>query len=136
MNKLHILLVEDNEGDILLTTETLEEGHISNKISIARDGLEAINILDSSSINNQDLPDLVLLDINLPKVNGFAVLKHIKDSNTLSHLPVIMLTTSASPADKIMANEFKASNYLIKPAEIIDFIKAINKIEIFGTFAY
>jgi len=132
MNPLHILLVEDNEGDILLTTETLEEGNISKKISIARDGLEAITLLDSTSINNQDLPDLVLLDINLPKINGFAVLEHIKKTNTLSHIPVIILTTSGSPADKIMANELKASNYLIKPAEIEDFIIAISKIESLG----
>jgi CheY-like chemotaxis protein len=132
MNPLHILLVEDNEGDILLTTETLEESNLLKKISIARDGLEAITLLDSYSINNQDLPDLVLLDINLPKINGFAVLEHIKKTNTLSHIPVIILTTSGSPADKIMANELKASNYLIKPAEIEDFIIAISKIESLG----
>ncbi len=132
MNPLHILLVEDNEGDILLTTETLEETNLSKKISIARDGLEAITLLDSSSFNNQDLPDLVLLDINLPKINGFAVLEHIKKTNTLSHIPVIILTTSGSPADKIMANELKASNYLIKPAEIEDFVIAISKIESLG----
>ena len=132
MNPLHILLVEDNEGDILLTTETLEETNLSKKISIARDGLEAITLLDSYSFNNQDLPDLVLLDINLPKINGFAVLEHIKNANTLSHIPVIILTTSNSPADKIMANELKASNYLIKPAEIEDFVIAISKIESLG----
>ncbi|MEI8099560.1 MAG: response regulator [Sediminibacterium sp.] len=132
MNPLHILLVEDNEGDILLTTETLEETNLSKKISIARDGLEAITLLDSYSFNNQDLPDLVLLDINLPKINGFAVLEHIKKTNTLSHIPVIILTTSGSPADKIMANELKASNYLIKPAEIEDFVIAISKIESLG----
>ncbi|MCX6300179.1 MAG: response regulator [Bacteroidetes bacterium] len=129
---MHILLVEDNEGDILLTTETLEETNLSKKISIARDGLEAITLLDSYSFNNQDLPDLVLLDINLPKINGFAVLEHIKKTNTLSHIPVIILTTSGSPADKIMANELKASNYLIKPAEIEDFVIAISKIESLG----
>jgi CheY-like chemotaxis protein len=132
MNPLHFLLVEDNEGDILLTTETLEEGNLSKKISIARDGLEAITLLDSYSINNQDLPDLVLLDINLPKINGFAVLEHIKKANTLSHIPVIMLTTSNSPADKLMANELNASDYLIKPAEIEDFVSAINKINPLG----
>jgi len=132
MNLLHILIVEDNEGDILLTTETLEEGNLSKKISIARDGLEAIKLLDTSSINNQELPDLVLLDINLPKVNGFAVLKHIKEANTLSYLPVIMLTTSVSPADKLMAKELNANDYLIKPAEIEDFVSAINKIESLG----
>ena len=132
MNPLHILLVEDNEGDILLTTETLEGSKLLKKISIARDGLEAINLLDSSSVNNQNLPDLVLLDINLPKINGFAVLEHIKKANTLNHIPVIILTTSGSPADKIMANELKASNYLIKPAEIEDFVIAISKIEALG----
>jgi CheY-like chemotaxis protein len=132
MNPLHILIVEDNEGDILLTTETLEESNLSKKISIARDGLEAITLLDSSFINKQDLPDLVLLDINLPKINGFAVLEHIKNANTLSHIPVVILTTSGSPADKIMANELKASNYLIKPAEIEDFVIAFSKINPLG----
>lgn len=135
MNQINILLVEDNEGDIFLTTETLEDGNITNRISIARDGLDAIDLLEKSVTNSQDLPDLVLLDINLPKVNGFAVLKHIKDSNSLGHIPVIILTTSNSPEDKKMATELKANNYLFKPAEINDIIIAINKIGNFGNFA-
>lgn len=135
MQQLHILIVEDNEGDILLTSETLEEGNLSKKISIARDGLEAINLLENSSSNIHELPDLVLLDINLPKINGFTVLKHIKDSEPLSHIPVIILTTSSSPADRLLAAEYNACNYLTKPAEVIDFIQAINEIGKFGKFA-
>lgn len=87
MNNLkpnHILLIEDNEGDILLTTEALEEKSIAKKISVIRDGKDAIDYLDRLANNNQyELPDIILLDINLPKKNGHEVLHHIKESESL-----------------------------------------------------
>ncbi len=130
MNSIHILLVEDNEGDILLTTEALEESRIINKISVLRDGAAAINFFKSLKLK-EEVPDLILLDINLPKKNGIEVLKFIKENNLYKHLPVIMLTTSSSEKD-IMASYRNYSNcYITKPIDVADFIKAISKIEDF-----
>ncbi|MEO6542278.1 MAG: response regulator, partial [Ferruginibacter sp.] len=100
MKAIHILLVEDNEGDIMLTTEALEEGKIANKISIVKDGKHAIDFLNKKGgYENASLPDLVLLDINLPKKNGHEVLQYIKHAEALKQIPVIMLTTSSSEKD-------------------------------------
>ncbi len=100
MKNVHILLVEDNEGDILLTVEALEEGRIANVIEVARDGQEAIDKLEIDLKNNQ-LPDLILLDINLPKMNGHEVLERLKETEGLKHIPVIILSTSSSDMDNL-----------------------------------
>src|SRR5690606_17310811 len=100
MKPLHILLVEDNEGDILLTTEALEEGGVSNTLSIARDGQEAIWYLEKKGdFTDSPTPDIILLDINMPRKNGQEVLAFIKQSDHFRHIPVIMLTTSSSERD-------------------------------------
>lgn len=132
MNKAHILLVEDNEGDILLTKEAFEERQIINKISIARDGEDAINFLeliDKSEIKNY--PDIILLDINLPKKNGHEVLKFIKNSDKFKHIPVLVLTTSSSEKDVREAYNNHVNSYITKPTTMTDFIDAISKIEDF-----
>jgi CheY-like chemotaxis protein len=98
MKNVHILLVEDNEGDILLTVEALEEGRIANVIEVARDGQEALNKLQNDFVDKK-LPDLILLDINLPKMNGHEVLEKLKKNDDLKHIPVIMLSTSSSEMD-------------------------------------
>ncbi|WNH12459.1 response regulator [Thalassobellus suaedae] len=132
MKNVHILLVEDNEGDILLTTEALEEVKLANTVSIARDGEAAIKFLNKEApYQNEEEPDLILLDINLPKVNGQEVLKHIKSSEHLKHIPVIVLTTSSSYEDVTSSYRSYANCYIVKPVEIDDFIKAIGQIENF-----
>ena len=96
MNEIHILLVEDNEGDIVLTKETFLDARIKNKVSIVRDGEEAINFLNNKVANEIDLlPDLILLDINLPKIDGKEVLQYIKNNDLLKKIPVVILTTSS-----------------------------------------
>lgn len=96
----HVLLIEDNEGDILLTTEALEERDLADKITVIRDGKLAIEYLDNLAIKDiNNLPDIILLDINLPKKNGHEVLHHIKESLHLKQIPVIMLTTSSAEQD-------------------------------------
>ncbi len=129
MKPIHILLVEDNEGDIMLTTEALEEGKIVNKISVMRDGKLAIDFLNSSK--GLEFPDLVLLDINLPKRSGHEVLQFIKSTEHIKHLPVIMLTTSSAPKDINQAYKSFASCYITKPVDVMDFMDAIGKIESF-----
>lgn len=132
MRPIHILLVEDNEGDILLTIDAFEEGRISNKISVVRDGNEAIDFLkQSGKYVNRELPDLILLDINLPKKNGHEVLSFIKYTDWLRHIPVIILTTSSSESDIEKAYKNFVSCYITKPIEVNDFLNAISKIEDF-----
>jgi len=130
MKNVHILLVEDNEGDILLTVEALEEGRIANVIEIARDGQEAIDKLEIDLKNNQ-LPDLILLDINLPKLNGHEVLEKLKKNENFKHIPVIILSTSSSEIDILKSYSNHANCFITKPVEIEDFVKAIESIEDF-----
>lgn len=130
--EIHILLVEDNEGDIVLTTEALEEGKINNSLSIVRDGWEAIQFLEKKNgYENVNLPDLILLDINLPKISGHGVLKHIKKHDDLKHIPVVMLTTSSSEADILKSYQNHSSCYITKPVDINKFIDVIATIENF-----
>lgn len=133
MKQVHILLVEDNEGDIFLTTETIEDRKIINKISIVRDGEEAIEFLENKGgYDEVELPDLVLLDINLPRKSGHEVLHYMKRSMRLKHIPVIMLTTSSSERDISQALAGDASSYNTKPLEIDKFMDSIAKIKDFG----
>lgn len=132
MKSIHILLVEDNEGDIVLTTEALEEGRICNQISVVKDGDAAVHFLNQTGLyQNASTPDLVLLDVNLPKKNGLEVLEIIKTSDTLKQIPVIMLTTSSSERDIVNSYRHYANCYITKPVEVQDFITAIAKVEDF-----
>lgn len=130
MKNVHILLVEDNEGDILLTVEALEEGRIANKIEVARDGQEAIDKLENN-LKEQTLPDLILLDINLPKMNGHEVLERLKETEGLKHIPVIILSTSSSEMDILKSYKNHANCFITKPVEIDEFVNAIESIEDF-----
>lgn len=132
MKPIHILLVEDNEGDVFLVTEALEEGKIINKISVTRDGKEAIDFLTKKGkYENEQLPDLILLDINLPKKNGHEVLEYIKEKVELKQIPVIMLTTSSSEKDILLSNKNHANSFITKPVDVDHFLKVIYNIENF-----
>src|SRR5687767_10092684 len=98
--EIHILLIEDSEGDIVLTIEALKEARISNTIDVVRDGEKAMEfLLKQGEFSNASTPDLVLLDINLPKIDGKEVLANIKNDEKLKVIPVVMLTTSDSEKD-------------------------------------
>jgi len=132
MDPIHILLVEDNEGDIVLTTEALEEGKISNGLSVVRDGQQAIDYLEKKNgFEEAATPDLVLLDINLPKINGHEVLKYIKSSGELQSIPVVMLTTSSDSVDIKKSYSNHSNCYITKPVDINDFLEVIATIEDF-----
>jgi chemotaxis family two-component system response regulator Rcp1 len=132
MQPIHILLVDDNEGDILLTREALEEASIINRISIAYDGMEAINFLKKRPpFGNNPLPDLILLDINLPKMDGKEVLSIIKSDPDLKRIPVIMLTTSSSEKDILASYDNYANCYITKPVDLDRFIDVVRTIEDF-----
>lgn len=132
MKTIHILLVEDNEGDIMLTTEALQEGRVFNKISVVRDGKQAIDFVNQTNeYADVDAPNLILLDINLPKKNGHEVLEYLKTSAKFKHIPIIMLTTSSSEKDIMSAYQHYANCYITKPVEVNDFIDAVRQIENF-----
>jgi chemotaxis family two-component system response regulator Rcp1 len=132
MKEVHILLVEDNEGDIVLTIEALNEARIINKISVARDGAEAIRFLNrEQEFQGGDLPDLILLDINLPRVDGMEVLSIIKNDAELKRIPVIMLTTSSSERDILTSYDNHANCYITKPVDLNRFMDVVRTIEDF-----
>lgn len=130
MKSIHILLVEDNEGDILLTTEALEDSKVINQVTVMRDGEAAIDFFETLGLNDQR-PDLVLLDINLPKKSGHEVLRYIKKSERHNQIPVIMLTTSSAERDILSAYKHYANCYITKPIDVAEFMGAIAKIEEF-----
>jgi CheY-like chemotaxis protein len=130
MKMINILLVEDNEGDILLTKEAFEESKIVNKITAIKDGKEVINFFEALT-NKDEIPHLVLLDINLPKVSGHEVLMYIKNNEKFKSIPVIMLTTSSSEKDILQSYKNHVNCYITKPIDAVDFMKAIMKIEDF-----
>jgi chemotaxis family two-component system response regulator Rcp1 len=127
MNEVHILLVEDNEGDIILTKEALKEARIKNRISVAMDGQEALAMLHAGV----SLPDLILLDINLPKITGLEVLAIIKADKNLKMIPVIMLTTSSSEEDIVNSYANHANCFITKPVDLPRFMDVIKTIEDF-----
>lgn len=129
-DNIHILLVEDNEGDILLTTEALREGKIRKHITVMRDGWEAIQfMLKRGEYKQADTPDLVLLDLNLPKKNGHEVLEAIRSNPETSGIPVIMLTTSVPDERQVIDNN--ANKYFTKPVVASDFAHIVEAIEVF-----
>ncbi len=132
MKPVNILLVEDNEGDIILLTEALEEEKIMNKLSIVKNGWDAIQFLEKKGeFKYAATPDLILLDVNLPKLNGHEVLTKIKTSDELKHIPVIILTTSSSEKDIYKAYQNHANCFITKPVEVKNFIKVVTSIENF-----
>lgn len=132
MNPIHILLVEDNEGDILLTTEALEECKISNTVSVVRNGKLALEfIFKKGDFSEAERPDLIILDVNLPFKNGLEVLEIIKSDEATKSIPVIMLTTSSSEKDILKSYTNYANAFITKPVDVVDFLKAIVSIEDF-----
>ena len=132
MKIVHILLVEDNEGDILLTREAFEEAKLATRLSIVRDGKQALDFLNKQgNYVNAEMPDLILLDVNLPKKNGHQVLQYVKTNEMLKHLPVIMLTTSSSEKDINLSYNNYANCFITKPVDVNDFLSVITKIENF-----
>lgn len=132
MKKVHILLVEDNEGDIVLTLDAFEESKIKTNISVVKNGAEALDFLfKRGNYVEKNRPDLILLDINIPVYNGHDVLKKIKEDPKLKTIPVIILTTSTNQKDINKAYENHSNSYVTKPIDMDDFLKVILKIDEF-----
>jgi len=126
---IEILMVEDNPGDVRLTQEALKEGRINNKLSIVSDGVEALEFLrQTGRYHTASRPDLILLDLNLPRKNGREVLVEIKEDSNLKHIPVIILTTSKDEADVLYGYEHYANCYIVKPVDLNQFLNAVKVI--------
>ena len=131
-NEIRILLVEDNEGDILLTLEALKEARIGNEVDVVKDGDKALRFLKKEGeFKDANTPDLILLDINLPRTDGFEVLAVIKKDERLSVIPVIMLTTSDSEKDILESYQHHANCYITKPVNFENFMNVIQTIKDF-----
>ncbi len=129
---IEILLVEDNPGDVRLTIEALKEGKVLNNLNVVEDGVEAINYLRKVGKYADKLrPDLILLDLNLPKKDGREVLAEIKEDPNLKRIPVVVLTTSNAEQDIIKSYDKHANCYITKPVDLNQFIEVIKSIENF-----
>ena len=127
-----ILLVEDNPGDVRLTVEAFKEGKIYNHLSVVGDGVEALAFLRRESpFADAPRPDLILLDLNLPRKNGRDVLSEIDDEENLRQIPVVVLTTSNSERDILATHDLHASCYINKPVDFGQFITVVKLIEDF-----
>jgi CheY-like chemotaxis protein len=132
LKPVNILLVEDNEGDTILTIDAFEECKIKSELNVVRNGQEALDFLyQRGSFLEAKRPDLILLDINLPIYKGPEVLKKIKTDDELKKIPVIILTTSSNPKDIDLAYSNHANSYVKKPLDMNEFLAAILKIEAF-----
>ena len=130
LQPVDILLVEDNPGDVRLTMEALKGAKVRNKLMVAQDGQEALEMLrKEGEYKELPKPDLILLDLNLPRLDGRELLKIIKSDPVLKVIPVVVLTTSEAEQDIIKAYEYYANAYITKPVDFNQFIKAIESVE-------
>jgi len=131
-NPIEILLVEDNPGDVRLVMEVFKDAKVANDIHVAEDGVEAMAFLrKEGKFAGSVRPDLVLLDLNLPKKDGREVLTEIKTDDALKRIPVIVLTTSSAEEDIMKSYSEYANSYITKPMNLAQFIKVVRSIEDF-----
>jgi two-component system, response regulator len=130
---VHLLLVEDNPDDVMITQRALKRSRVTNDLSVCRDGQEALDFLLHRGIwsGNTARPDLILLDVNLPKVNGMDVLQQIRSTPELSLIPVIMLTASDREEDVVKSYRLGSNTYIQKPVEFDKFLHAL---EVLGEY--
>lgn len=129
---IEILLVEDNPGDVRLTREALKEAKVHNNLYVASDGVEALDFLfRRDGYEDFPQPDLILLDLNLPRKSGHEVLAEIKDHTVLRRIPVVILTTSEDEEDILRTYELHANAYVTKPVDLSRFIEVVRSVEDF-----
>ena len=131
MKFLKILLVEDSPSDVRLIREALKETPVPVQITVAQDGVEAMEYLRSTELGNSVRPDLVLLDLNLPRKNGREVLAEVKSSPGLKQIPVLVMTSSRADEDIAQAYSLNANCYITKPGDLQEYINVVRAIEDF-----
>jgi CheY-like chemotaxis protein len=129
---IEILLVEDSAGDVRLTREALRDAKVRNNLHVATDGLEAMDFLSRHGEHVEaPRPDLILLDLNLPRMSGREVLEQVKQHNIWKTIPVVILTTSAAEEDIIRSYQLHANCYITKPVDLGQFMKVVRTIDNF-----
>ena len=128
---IHILLVEDNPGDVRLTREALDESKTPYRLTVAGDGIRALDFLRRVVDRPEDRPDIILLDWNLPRMDGQEVLAAIKADRDLKSIPVLVLTTSRARSDVDRAYELQANCFITKPVDVGQFFEIIDEVENF-----
>ena len=129
---VEILLVEDNPGDVELTREAFKQSKINNNIHVAKDGEQALDFLrKQGTFTGVTTPDIVLLDLNLPKKDGRHVLEEVKQDEALRRIPVVIMTSSKSEQDVVKTYDLHANSYLIKPVNLEKFAEVVEAIENF-----
>src|ERR1700675_3712962 len=129
---IEVLLVEDNPGDVRLTREAFKDAKVHINLHVASDGTAAMAFLKrEGEYSNVPRPDLILLDLNLPKKDGREVLAEIKESATLKSIPVVILTTSAAEADILRSYQLHANCYITKPVDLEGFLSVVKSIDSF-----
>ncbi|MFI7586028.1 response regulator [Spongisporangium articulatum] len=129
--ELDVLVVDDDEGDVLMITEALESSRHRHIIQIAPDGEQAVALLRRLSDNGSRLPDVILLDLNMPRMNGHQVLQVIKNDDRFRRIPVVVLTTSNAPTDIVGSYDRHANAYVTKPMTMEEFIAVVGEIDNF-----
>lgn len=129
---VEILLAEDNPGDVRLTEKALEQGKLANNLHITNDGVEVLEFLrQEGEYANAPRPDLILLDLNMPRKDGQEVLEELQNDDDLCRIPVVVLTSSESEADIAKSYERNANAYLTKPVDFDGFVEIVNRLENF-----
>lgn len=129
---VEILLIEDNPGDVQLTRMAFEDGRVNNDLHVVRDGEQALDFLfERGEYTDASTPDIVLLDLNLPKIDGHEVLKEIRNDDALHHLPVVILTSSEDEEDIVRSYELNSNAVITKPVEASDFLEVVETFEEF-----
>jgi len=129
---IEILLVDDSEADVMLTQLAFEEARVANRLHVARDGVEAMEFLRRDGpFQDAPTPDVILLDLNMPRMNGLEVLKELKAHDTLRNIPVVVLTTSQAEADVWRSYNLHANAYIPKPVSLPDFLDVVRSFENF-----
>ena len=129
---IEILLAEDNPGDVKLTRKALEQGDLLNNLHVVNDGVEAMKFLRSEGkYADEPMPDLLLLDLNMPKMDGRQVMEDMDSDPKLSRIPVVVLTSSDAEEDVVRSYELSANAYLTKPVDFDGFVEIIKRLENF-----
>lgn len=135
MTKKKILLVEDNHDDVELTLRALKKSNIINEVVVAKDGVEALDYLFGTGSyagrDLRDMPAVILLDLNLPKINGLEVLEKIRSDGSAKHIPVVILTSSKEESDLINGYNLGCNSYIRKPVDFIQFSDAVKNLGIY-----